>query len=50
MKEVVVFPLPDLRTEIHDEPIPEPKPDEIVIKVVVAGSNVKGPSSVSRFC
>lgn len=42
MKEVVVHPTPDLWTEIHDIPIPEPASEEIVIRVVVAGSNVKG--------
>ncbi|MCJ1385004.1 hypothetical protein MMC17_008122 [Xylographa soralifera] len=41
MKEVIVHPNPTLTTEIHDVPIPTPKDDEIVIKVVVAGSNVK---------
>ncbi|KAF8846983.1 GroES-like protein [Acephala macrosclerotiorum] len=41
MKEVIVHPNPDLWTEIHDVPIPTPALDEIVIKVVVAGSNVK---------
>jgi NADPH:quinone reductase-like Zn-dependent oxidoreductase len=42
MKEVIVHPLPDLTTSIHDVPIPIPKEDEVVIKVAVAGSNVKG--------
>lgn len=42
MKEVIVHPNPDLWTDIHDVPIPTPELDEIVIKVVVAGSNVKG--------
>ncbi|RFU33815.1 hypothetical protein B7463_g2579, partial [Scytalidium lignicola] len=41
MKEVIVHPSPELHTTIHDVPIPEPGPDEIVIKVIVAGSNVK---------
>lgn len=42
MKEIIVHPLPTLTTEIHDIPIPTPGPDELVIKVVAAGSNVKG--------
>jgi len=42
MKEVIVHPTPELWTEIHEVPIPEPGPNEVVIKVIVAGSNVKG--------
>ena len=42
MKEVIVHPLPTLTTEIHDVEIPAPKAEEVLIKVVVAGSNVKG--------
>lgn len=42
MKEAIVHPTPDLWTEIHDVQIPLPEPDEIVIRVVVAGSNPKG--------
>lgn len=42
MKEAIVHPTPDLWTETHDVPIPSPGVEEIVIKVVVAGSNVKG--------
>ncbi|TVY34197.1 Trans-enoyl reductase [Lachnellula subtilissima] len=41
MKEVIVHPTPELWTEIHEVPIPEPGPKEVVIKVIVAGSNVK---------
>ncbi len=41
MKEVIVHPLPTLTTEIHDAPIPVPEPDQVIIKVAVAGSNVK---------
>ena len=37
-KELVVSALP---TEIHDLPIPS-GPDELVIRVIVAGSSVKG--------
>jgi NADPH:quinone reductase len=44
MKEVIVHPLPELTTEIHDVPIPVPEPDQVIIKVAVAGSNVKGKS------
>lgn len=42
MKEVIVHPTPELHTSIHEVPIPEPGPDEAVIKVIVAGSNPKG--------
>ncbi|KAI9640681.1 hypothetical protein NHQ30_010990 [Ciborinia camelliae] len=41
MKEVVVHPSPDIWTEITEVAIPQPGPDEVVIKVIVAGSNVK---------
>ena len=42
MKEVIVHPTPTLHTTIHDVPIPTPGPDELVIKVIVAGTNPKG--------
>ena len=42
MKEVIVHPTPELHTTIHEVPVPEPGPDEVVIKVIVAGSNPKG--------
>jgi hypothetical protein len=42
MKSVVVHPLPTLTAEIVEESIPVPKSTELLIKVVVAGSNVKG--------
>jgi NADPH:quinone reductase len=42
MKEIIVHPLPSLTTQVHDIPIPTPADDELLIKVVVAGSNVKG--------
>jgi NADPH:quinone reductase len=42
MKEVIVHPLPSITAEIHDIPIPTPGPDQVIIKVEVAGSNVKG--------
>ncbi|KAK5129848.1 hypothetical protein LTR08_002756 [Meristemomyces frigidus] len=41
MKEIIVHPLPILITELVDSPIPAPHADDIVIKVAVAGSNVK---------
>ncbi|PMD29791.1 GroES-like protein [Hyaloscypha variabilis F] len=41
MKEVIVHPTPELHTTIHEVPVPEPGPDEVVIKVIVAGSNPK---------
>src|SRR4051812_38838205 len=46
MKEVIVHPLPTLHTEIIESPIPIPGDDEVVIRVMVAGSNVKGLSSL----
>jgi NADPH2:quinone reductase len=42
MKEAIVHPLPTISVEIQDVPIPSPGPDQAVIKVEVAGSNVKG--------
>jgi hypothetical protein len=48
MKEAIVHPTPELHTTIHEVPIPEPGPDELVIQVIVAGSNPKG-SSFSQF-
>ncbi|KAL8824282.1 MAG: hypothetical protein Q9170_008208 [Blastenia crenularia] len=39
MKEA--FVQPDLQVKIVDSPIPVPKDDEVVIKVVVSGSNPK---------
>ncbi|KFY99563.1 hypothetical protein V500_01335 [Pseudogymnoascus sp. VKM F-4518 (FW-2643)] len=41
MKDVIVHPRPTLHTVIHDIPVPTPGPDEVVIEVIVAGSNVK---------
>lgn len=42
MKEVIVHPLPTLTTEIREVTTPIPAPDEVIVKVIVAGSNVKG--------
>lgn len=42
MLEVIVHPLPELTTEIVESPVPVPGPDEVLVKVEVAGSNVKG--------
>lgn len=39
MKEAIVAKGP--KVNIHDVPIPEPKDDQVVIKVVVSGSNPK---------
>lgn len=39
MKEAIVQP--DLKVDIVDSPIPVPKDDEVVTKVVVSGSNPK---------
>lgn len=39
MKEAVIFKGP--RAEVHDAPIPEPGPDEVLTKVIVSGSNPK---------
>ena len=47
MKEVIVHPTPTLHTTIQDVPIPTPGPNELVIKVIVAGCNPKGPLSLS---
>ncbi|KAH7346597.1 putative quinone oxidoreductase [Rhexocercosporidium sp. MPI-PUGE-AT-0058] len=41
MLEVIVHPLPELTAKIVDSPIPVPGPDEILVKVEVAASNVK---------
>jgi NADPH:quinone reductase len=45
MNEVLVFKSTNetegIRTEIHSVPIPTPKPNELLIKVVVAGTNPK---------
>jgi len=49
MREVVVHPLPEITTEIREVDIPTPAPDQVVICVVVAGSNVKGMLSVFNF-
>jgi NADPH2:quinone reductase len=48
MKEVIVHPLPTLTTEIRDVPIPVLEHDQVIIKVSVAGSNVKGTSTRLR--
>jgi hypothetical protein len=42
MKEVIVHVSSEVTTEIHEIPISVPGPDEVVIKVIVAGSNPKG--------
>jgi hypothetical protein len=42
MKEVIVHVSSEVTTEIHEIPIPVPGPDEVVLKVIVAGSNPKG--------
>lgn len=39
MKDTIVHPGP--KVEIVDSPIPEPGPEQLVIKVVVSGSNPK---------
>jgi len=41
MKEAIFHPTPELHTTIHEVPIPTPGPNEVVVKVMVAGSNVK---------
>ncbi|KAJ8100005.1 chaperonin 10-like protein [Lipomyces tetrasporus] len=41
MKEVIVYGHPSIRSEIIDSQIPVPGPDEVLIKVVVSGSNPK---------
>ncbi len=42
MREVIVHPLPEITAEIREVDIPTPAPDQVLIRVVVAGSNVKG--------
>jgi hypothetical protein len=42
MREAIVHATPELHTTIHEVPIPDPGPDELLIKVIVAGSNPKG--------
>ena len=42
MKEIVVTALSTITTKTREVPIPSPKADEVVIKVLVTGSNVKG--------
>jgi NADPH:quinone reductase len=39
MKEAIIHP--GTKVEIKDSPIPLPKPNEVVTKVVVSGSNPK---------
>src|SRR5947209_18390531 len=42
MKEARVFKTENgLRSSLHDVPIPQPRPDQVLIKVVVSGSNPK---------
>ncbi|KAI9845782.1 MAG: hypothetical protein M1838_001543 [Thelocarpon superellum] len=41
MKEAIVHPIPVITVELQDVSIPLAGPDEIVIEVVAAGSNVK---------
>ncbi|ORY26438.1 GroES-like protein, partial [Rhizoclosmatium globosum] len=49
MKEIIVHPSPTLHTTSHDIPIPSPASNEIVIKVIVAGSNVKDWDHLTRL-
>lgn len=45
MKEAIVCPSsPEVTVTLHDVPLPVPKENEILIRVVVAASNVKGMS------
>ncbi|TVY37084.1 Trans-enoyl reductase, partial [Lachnellula subtilissima] len=37
MKEAIIHP--DLHVTIEDADVPKPKPDEVIIKIVIAGSN-----------
>lgn len=41
MKQVINLAEPEVSTKIVDSPIPEPEPKQILIKVVVSGSNPK---------
>jgi len=47
MKEVIVHPFTSLWTDLRDVPIPTPAPDQVIIKVAVAGSNVKDWSHIT---
>lgn len=49
MLEVIVHPLPELTAETVESPVPIPGPDEVLVKVKVAGSIVKGISLSSQF-
>ena len=41
MKEIINLATPDVTTKIVDSPIPEPEAKQILIRVVVSGSNPK---------
>jgi NADPH2:quinone reductase len=41
MKEVINLATPEVSTKIVDSPIPEPEAKQVLIKVVVSGSNPK---------
>ncbi|TGO20547.1 hypothetical protein BPAE_0286g00040 [Botrytis paeoniae] len=41
MREIIIHPSPGIWSEITEVAIPQPGPEDVVIKVVVAGSNVK---------
>lgn len=41
MKELLNLATPEVTTKIVDSPIPEPEPKQILIKVIVSGSNPK---------
>lgn len=49
MKEVIVHPSPDIWTEIVEVPIPKPGKDDVLIKVIAAGSNVKDWDHLTRL-
>ncbi|RDW58123.1 hypothetical protein BP6252_13534 [Coleophoma cylindrospora] len=50
MREAIVSLSPSLTTEIHEVEIPVPQPNEVVIKVMVAGSNVKDWAHLEARC
>jgi NADPH2:quinone reductase len=41
MKEVINLATPEVTTKIVDSPVPEPEAKQVLIKVIVSGSNPK---------
>lgn len=49
MLETIIHPLPTLTSTIHSVPIPEPLPNEVLIRVHAAGSNPKDWIHITAF-